>query len=280
MSPSGQADGHGIDADRNSGKYERLLGDEPIRIFVPFSLRGWALDMAHKESGHLGVNATLASLERYYLWRGMSAHAQHFLKHCIPCQASKISRRRPRWPLISIPLPSRPGEMVAFDILGPLPETKRGHKYIFLVVDLFSRHAEPYALTSEEKTAMGCASKLADDYIVRWGCPRYLLSDRDAEFTAKVAKDVYRMLGTKKRFTSSFHPQTNGCVERLNHTVRQMLSHVVSSQQTDWDEYLLQECYCHNNHVSKATGLAPTEIHIGRYPRMPMTIPGSRHDIK
>lgn len=128
--------------------------------------------------------------------------------------------------------------MVAFDILGPLPTTKKGNKYILLLVDLFSRHAEPYALTSDEKTATGCATKIADDYIIRWGCPKYLLSDRASEFTAKVAQDVYRMMGAKKRFTSSFHPQTNGCVERLNHTICQMLSHVVSSQQTDWDEYL------------------------------------------
>lgn len=92
-----------VDADRNSGKYERLLGDEPIQIFVPFLLRGWALDMAHKKSSHLGVNATLASLERYYFWSGVSAHAQHFVKHCIPCQASKISKRRPQCPLISTP---------------------------------------------------------------------------------------------------------------------------------------------------------------------------------
>lgn len=168
----------------------------------------------------------------------MSQSVRWFVSHCIPCQASKSSRRAHRWPLISLPLPSRPGEMVAFDILGPLPTTKKGNKYILLLVDLFSRHAEPYALTSDEKTATGCATKIADDYIIRWGCPKYLLSDRASEFTAKVAQDVYRMMGAKKRFTSSFHPQTNGCVERLNHTICQMLSHVVSSQQTDWDEYL------------------------------------------
>lgn len=171
--------------------------------------------------------------------------------------------------------------MVAFDILGPLPPTKRGNKYVLLVVDLFSRHAEPYALSADEKCAQGCAKKLADDYVTRWGCPTYLLSDRGGEFTAAaVAKDVHRLLGAKKRLTSSFHPQTNGCVERLNHTVCQMLSHVISAQQTDWDEYLLPCVYAHNNHVSRATGLAPMELHIGRYPRLPMTILGSKNEIK
>ena len=28
----------------------------------------------------------------------------------------------------------------------------------------------------------------------------------------------------------------------------------------------------HNNNVSRGTGLAPNEVHIGRYPRMPMMI--------
>ena len=79
---------------------------------------------------------------------------------------------------------------------------------------------------------------------------------------------MYDILGSKKQLTSSFHPQTNGCVERLNHTVCQMLSHVVSSKQDDWDEYLLQVVYAHNNHISKATGLAPNEVHIGRYPEV------------
>ncbi|CAB1110896.1 unnamed protein product [Ectocarpus sp. CCAP 1310/34] len=206
----------------------------------------------------------------------MSDSVRWFMKHCIVCQASKTARRKPRWPLFSLPLPSRPGEMVAFDILGPLPTTKRGNKYVLLVVDLFSRHAIPYALSADEKTAQGCASKLADDHCTRWGCPVYLLSDRGGEITAAVARDVYRLPGAKKRFTNSFHPQTNGCVERLNHTVCQMLSHVISAQQTDWDDHLLPCVYAHNNHVSKATGLAPMEVHIGRYPRFPMTVLGSQ----
>ena len=38
-----------------------------------------------------------------------------------------------RWPLISLPLPNRPGQMVDFDLLGPLPTTAKGNAYVFLV---------------------------------------------------------------------------------------------------------------------------------------------------
>ena len=80
------------------------------------------------------------------------------------------------------------------------------------------------------------------------------------------------MLWAVKRFTSSAHAQTNGMVEWLNHTVCQMLSHLIADNQTNWDKLLLRAIAAHNNSVSRGTGLAPNEVHIGRYPRLPMTV--------
>ena len=123
------------------------------------------------------------------------------------------------------------GPMVSFDLLGPLPATKNGNFYVILIVAWFSRHAEGYAMTKDEKTARGCASKIVDDYIPRWGCPHTFLSDRGTEFISQVSRAVYETLGTVKKFTSSYHPQTNGMVERLNHTLRQMLSYLIADDQ-------------------------------------------------
>ena len=65
-------------------------------------------------------------------------------------------------------------------------------------------------------------------------------------------------------------------VERLNNTLCQMLSHLVADNQTNWDELLLHAIAAHNNIVSRGTGLAPNEVHIGPYPRLPMTIQEGR----
>ena len=65
--------------------------------------------------------------------------------------------------------------------------------------------------------------------MTRWECPKFLASDRGSEFTAHIEQQVFNILESKKRLTSSFHPQTNGCVEGLNHNVCQMLSDVISS---------------------------------------------------
>ena len=80
------------------------------------------------------------------------------------------------------------------------------------------------------------------------------------------------MLGAVKKITCSAHAQTNGMVERLNHTLCQMLSHLIADNQTNWDELLLHAIAAHNNNVSRGTRLAPNEVYIGRYPRLPMTI--------
>ena len=58
--------------DRNPGRYERLLGDEPVRTYVPLLLRPWVMDCAHKEAVHLGERVTLGLLPRFYWWIGMA----------------------------------------------------------------------------------------------------------------------------------------------------------------------------------------------------------------
>ena len=80
------------------------------------------------------------------------------------------------------------------------------------------------------------------------------------------------MLGAVKRFASSAHAHTNGIVKRLNHILCQMLSHLIVDNQTNWDELLLHAIAAHNSSFSGGKGLAPNEVHIGRYPRLTMTI--------
>ena len=58
----------------------------------------------------------------------------------------------------------------------------------------------------------------------------------------------------------------------LPHSLAQMLSLVINEQQDDWDEWLPYVVQAYNNSVSAATRLAPNEIHLGRMPRLPMTM--------
>ena len=59
--------------------------------------------------------------------------------------------------------------------------------------------------------------------------------DNGLQFCSKLSQAVYRLLGVRKLATSSYHPNGNGGVERVNHTMAQMLAMVVNKQQDDWD---------------------------------------------
>ena len=50
---------------RKIGRYERLLGDESVRVYVSLMLGPWVMERTHKEAVHLGEKVTLAMLERY-----------------------------------------------------------------------------------------------------------------------------------------------------------------------------------------------------------------------
>ena len=67
----------------------------------------------------------------------------------------------------------------------------------------------------------------------------------------------------RKVNTSSYHPQTNGGTERVNHTMAQMLTVAVNEQQTDRDMHLPHIEFAYINSVRQANGLAPNDVHIG-----------------
>ena len=58
------------------------------------------------------------------------------------------------------------------------------------------------------------------------------------EFLSKLMGEVCEVLGVRKVNTTSYHPQTDGLVERFNRTLTNMLSKRVDRDGTDWDLHL------------------------------------------
>ena len=183
------------------------------------------MQKCHAEAScHLGIAKTSRMIERSFWWTGLEACVHWWIRRCMKCQARKTSRHTVRWPIISLPLPNGPGEVVSVDFFEPLPTTAQGNQHIPLFTDRFSRRASMHATTAAEFTAAGVAHVLVDKYIPTWGCPQKLLSDNGLQFCSELSHEVYRLLGVKKLATSSFHAMCNGGTERVNHTLAQMLS--------------------------------------------------------
>jgi transposase InsO family protein len=98
-------------------------------------------------------------------------------------------------------------------------------------------------------TALAVAKAFCDHWGFAYGPPRFLISDNGTHFTAKLFVEVCRELGISKIFTTAYHPQTNGQVERFNRTILNALRTYVAKSQLYWDEYTSAITFGYNSWI-------------------------------
>ena len=85
---------------------------------------------------HLGTWASLNPCrvqERYY-WAGCHQDVQQWCKSCDICAMRKGPPKAVRAPMAQHNVGS-PMERIAVDVLGPLPESEQGNKYLLIIAD-------------------------------------------------------------------------------------------------------------------------------------------------
>ena len=197
------------------------------------------------------------------------------LQNCSKCATEKNPTRPPQGLLEPISV-QQPFELIAWDIIGPLPESQAGNKYIIVVVDYLTKWCEAAPL--KDMTAKTIARYLLEEVIVRHGCPQSILLDQGRNFVSKVLEIMCQTLGIKQKFASPYHPQTNGLCERLNNTIKQMLSMYVDSMRDDWDTFLPFVLHAYRGTVQASTRVSPFQALYGREPVLPPEMPQLRFD--
>ena len=79
-------------------------------------------------------------------------------------------------------------EQLAIDILGPLPQSKQGNKYILIAADYFIKWVETYPLMNQE--AVTVAEVLIPEFISRFEGPLILHSDQGRNFESAVSSEM------------------------------------------------------------------------------------------
>ncbi|KAL3871559.1 hypothetical protein ACJMK2_039717 [Sinanodonta woodiana] len=113
-------------------------------------------------------------------------------------------------------------EKVALDILGPLPCTKNGNKYIMTLCDCFTKWTEAIPLPDQE--ALTVTKAFVNEFVCRFGTPLQLHSDQGRCFESKIFRGMCDCLSINKTRTTPLRPQANGLVERFNRTLATMLT--------------------------------------------------------
>jgi len=246
------------------------------RLVIPNSataLQTQILSELHetKTAGHCGVAKTIDLVTRSFYWRNISASVTEFVSSCISCQRSKASNQQPAGLLHPLPIPEERFSTVTMDFIGPLQLTKGGHNMIITVVDKLSKRV--YFIPSNTNATAARVASLFFDHVVRFqGLPTTIISDRDTRFTSIFWKALWAQLGTTLRFSTAFHPQTDGQTERMNRVVEDIyLRAFVSFKQDNWDQYLTTAELAYNNSKHASTGFSPFFLTYGQHPRLPVT---------
>nr|GFC97714.1 putative reverse transcriptase domain-containing protein [Tanacetum cinerariifolium] len=129
---------------------------------------------------------------------------------------------------------------ISMDFVTGLPRTQRRHDAIWVVVDRLTKSANFLPIRK--------------DYSV----------SRDPRFTSHFWKGLQKAWGTRLKFSTTFHPQTDGQSERTIQTLEDMLRSCALEWTGNWDDYICLVEFAYNNSWHASIKYAPFEMLYGR----------------
>ena len=242
-----------------------------FQLVVPEVFTWLLMEMMHttKYGAHLGIEKVLAKLQQKYYWPRMEKSIRWFIDDCIPCQRFRqgTNRRMPLQPIRAM----APFHMVAIDVIGPLPETDRGNKYIVTLMDYYTKWPEAYP--TKDQTAQTIVDLLHERIIPQHGVPKVIITDRGPCFSSELFVSETAAVGAHVCYTSPYHHQANGLVERWNRTLMDMIKPTVELEPEKWDRYIGPVLFAYRSTPHASTGNTPFFLRHGIDPNLPMENP-------
>ena len=152
-----------------------------------------------------------------------------------------------------------------------LPRTFRKHDSILVVVDHFSKmaHFLPCSKTSDTSKI---AKLYLDEIVKLYSLPKTIVSDRDFRFMSYFWKTLWHLVGTKLKFSTAFHLQTDGQTEMVNHSLGNLLQCLMGKANRNWNSILHVAQLAYNSSINKSIGASPLEVVHGYTPRKPLDL--------
>ena len=196
-------------------------------------------------------------------WPAMSVDCYATVRKCPTCAKNRIKLRQRANPLQLFP-PKGPLESVAIDIFGPLLRTSRGNEYLLMITDRYSKLSK--AVPMKTVSAAAVATAFTDEWALTYGPPTDILADNGGAFNSKFFTSVCTILNVRNKFTTTYHPKTNGQVERYNRTFKAALKSYLDDHPRDWDLYARALTFAYNCQPHTSTALAPFDLVLSRTP--------------
>lgn len=221
-------------------------------------------------AGHSGFHRTYNRIKKNFKWKTMKSDIKQFIKNCESCQRNKLVRKKNIKPMEITTTSSNPLEKIFLDIVGPLPLTESGNKFILTLQDDLTKFSQAYPLPDHE--AKTIAEKFVHEFICKFGKPDSIVTDQGKDFTSKLLSQVSKLFKIKQINCTAYHPQSNAALERSHSTLADYLKHYINRDQTDWDQWLDFAMFSYNTTTHTSTKFSPYELMFGVQPNLPSSI--------
>ena len=249
------------------------------KVYIPKE-KSLRLELFHEHhdsltAGHFGIEKTYEAISRNYYFPEMRQEITKFIKTCPTCARAKAQRHKPFGKLQPLQVPENPWESITMDFIVKLPPsqdpiTKFTYDSILVVVDRLTKmgYFIPYRETFK---APDFAQLMFQHIFSQHGIPLECISDRGSVFISNFIQTLYKLLDTKQKLSTAYHPQTDGQTERLNQTLEQYLRCYCNYMQNNWYELLHTAQFAYNNSIQSTIKVTPLFANFGRHPRMHIT---------
>ncbi len=245
------------------------------QIVLPAELRQQILYHFHASSltSHLGSPKTLDLLSQRFWWKGMRTDVRKWVKSCHICQMGKNYKSSAKFGKMQTWHARERFQNISIDIVGPLPESLDGHKYILTCQDRFSRFTQAYPLRKADGITV--ATTLFNKWIAFFGAPRVVMSDQGTEFLNEISASLLKLCKTDQVLSTPYYPQSNGAIERFHRTLKTQLrcyfaeKHQNIEHNARWNSILPVILATYNASKHSAKGVSPYYIVFGCQFRFP-----------
>lgn len=219
-------------------------------------------------AGHGGLRKTFFRIRQNFFWRGMKKEIEEIVKTCQICQEMKTVRRRTKQELVICDIPSYSMDSIQIDLVGPLPLTPNGMRYLLTWICVLTRYMGAIPIPAADTATI--AKALAESFICLHGTPSLIHTDQGSAFISALMKEFAEIFKIRRIKSSPYRPESLGTLERAHSTLVEYIRYLIYGPDcSSWHLKLPYALFAINTHVSEATGYTPYELVYGRKARLP-----------
>ncbi|GJR38136.1 reverse transcriptase domain-containing protein [Tanacetum coccineum] len=177
--------------------------------------------------GHHGITTTIRKVfEAGFYWPHIFCDARKLVQVCNACQRAGNILSKDETPQKYIQV-FEIFDVWRIDFMGPFPSSNK-NKYVLVAINYVSKWVKAQAFpTNDAQNVVNFLKRL----FTRFGIPKALISDRGTHFCNHQIEKAMKRYGVVHRFSTAYHPQTNGQIENTNRAIKRILDKNHQEQQ-------------------------------------------------